>query len=138
MHKIFLTAFTSAIMFSSMASAGGEYCREYTKPVRIGGERQESYGTACRQPDGSWRIVSQDSFDDDGDDNDTIVIREERIVERPVYVYRDPWYPRARHWSRHHGGGHHRDYSYRGYPRHHSGVSFSFSSDLDGHRGRHH
>jgi surface antigen len=37
-------------------SAGGEYCREYQQTVTIGGERQKSYGTACRQPDGSWRI----------------------------------------------------------------------------------
>ena len=30
-------------------------CREYTVDSVIGGERQKVYGTACRQPDGSWR-----------------------------------------------------------------------------------
>lgn len=33
------------------------YCREYTQQVRIDGQIQESYGTACLQPDGSWRVV---------------------------------------------------------------------------------
>jgi len=35
----------------------GGYCREFQQTVRIGGERQQAYGTACREPDGSWRVV---------------------------------------------------------------------------------
>lgn len=35
----------------------GQYCREYHQTVWIGGEKQEAYGTACRQPDGSWKII---------------------------------------------------------------------------------
>lgn len=35
----------------------GQYCREYQQTVTVGGERQDAYGTACRQPDGSWKIV---------------------------------------------------------------------------------
>lgn len=35
----------------------GQYCREYTQTVNIGGEEHQAYGTACRQPDGSWKIV---------------------------------------------------------------------------------
>jgi surface antigen len=35
----------------------GQYCREYRQTVMIGGEKNEAYGTACRQPDGSWKIV---------------------------------------------------------------------------------
>ena len=37
---------------------GRQYCREYTHTIYIGGRPQEGYGTACREPDGSWRIVS--------------------------------------------------------------------------------
>ncbi len=33
------------------------YCREYTQRVNIGSHIQESYGTACQQQDGSWKIV---------------------------------------------------------------------------------
>ena len=35
----------------------GEYCREFQQTVTIGGQTQQGYGMACRQPDGSWRIV---------------------------------------------------------------------------------
>ncbi len=33
------------------------YCREYQTTVTVNGEVQKAYGTACRQPDGSWHIV---------------------------------------------------------------------------------
>lgn len=36
----------------------GQYCREYQTHVTVGGKEQEAYGTACRQPDGSWKIVN--------------------------------------------------------------------------------
>ncbi|MGQ0675177.1 MAG: hypothetical protein ACT4N4_03700, partial [Rhodospirillales bacterium] len=32
-------------------------CREYSGTIIIDGQEQRSYGTACLQPDGSWRIV---------------------------------------------------------------------------------
>ncbi|MGE5547886.1 MAG: RT0821/Lpp0805 family surface protein [Solirubrobacterales bacterium] len=35
----------------------GNYCREYQTSVNIDGQIQHAYGTACRQPDGSWRVV---------------------------------------------------------------------------------
>jgi surface antigen len=35
----------------------GRYCREYTTTVRIDGKPQQAWGTACRQPDGSWQRV---------------------------------------------------------------------------------
>ncbi|MEZ5560544.1 MAG: RT0821/Lpp0805 family surface protein [Pseudomonadales bacterium] len=31
-------------------------CREFTLQARVGGSPEQVYGTACRQPDGSWRI----------------------------------------------------------------------------------
>jgi surface antigen len=40
-------------------STAGHYCREFQQSVTIGGKTQQGYGVACRQPDGSWRIVSQ-------------------------------------------------------------------------------
>jgi surface antigen len=36
----------------------GQYCREYSHTVYVGGQPQRAYGTACRQADGSWQIVS--------------------------------------------------------------------------------
>jgi surface antigen len=38
--------------------AGGHYCREYQQNITVGGEQHEAYGTACRQPDGSWKVVN--------------------------------------------------------------------------------
>ena len=35
----------------------GRYCREFVETVTIAGEKQVASGTACRQPDGSWRII---------------------------------------------------------------------------------
>ena len=35
----------------------GAYCREFHQTVKIGGRMTEAFGTACQQPDGSWRIV---------------------------------------------------------------------------------
>ena len=32
------------------------YCREYQHTVTIDGKQEKAYGTACRQPDGSWKI----------------------------------------------------------------------------------
>ena len=34
----------------------GTPCREFTATIVIGGEKQQGYGTACRQSDGSWKI----------------------------------------------------------------------------------
>ena len=37
---------------------GNPYCREYRSTAVINGQHQQVYGTACRQPDGSWQIVN--------------------------------------------------------------------------------
>ncbi|MBB3266215.1 hypothetical protein FHW79_003848 [Azospirillum sp. OGB3] len=36
----------------------GQLCREYQTMVMVGGLAQPGYGTACRQSDGSWRVVN--------------------------------------------------------------------------------
>jgi len=36
---------------------GNPYCREYRTTANIAGKEQQVYGTACRQPDGSWKMV---------------------------------------------------------------------------------
>ena len=35
----------------------GRYCREYRQVIDVGNKAVEGYGTACRQPDGTWEIV---------------------------------------------------------------------------------
>jgi surface antigen len=36
----------------------GRYCREYQAVSTVAGRKQQTYGTACMQPDGSWEIVN--------------------------------------------------------------------------------
>ena len=36
-----------------------EYCREYQQTVTVGGKTETAYGTACRQADGTWKIVNK-------------------------------------------------------------------------------
>lgn len=38
-------------------SRSGQYCREYQSTIRVGGRLERSYGTACLEEDGAWRVV---------------------------------------------------------------------------------
>ena len=40
------------------ADHSGRYCREYQTRAAIGGQVQQMYGTACRQPDGQWQLMN--------------------------------------------------------------------------------
>ena len=40
------------------SSSAGRYCREFQHEVTVGGRTEQGYGTACRQPDGSWEMIS--------------------------------------------------------------------------------
>jgi len=42
-------------------SSSGRYCREFQQTVTVGGKTENAYGTACRNADGSWQIVSTGS-----------------------------------------------------------------------------
>ena len=36
--------------------SGGTYCREFQSHVTVDGKPDRAYGTACRQPGGSWKV----------------------------------------------------------------------------------
>ena len=38
--------------------ADGRYCREYKQEIMVDDEKHQAHGTACRQPDGSWKLES--------------------------------------------------------------------------------
>ncbi|HEX5362802.1 MAG TPA: RT0821/Lpp0805 family surface protein [Gallionella sp.] len=48
----------TAMPTRTFKSADGENCREYQTTVTVSGKKEKAYGTACRQPDGSWKIVN--------------------------------------------------------------------------------
>ena len=42
----------------SYKNATGQYCREYEQTISVEGRTETAVGAACRQPNGSWKIVS--------------------------------------------------------------------------------
>jgi hypothetical protein len=37
-------------------NAAGQPCREFQQSIMVNGQAEEAFGTACRQPDGTWRL----------------------------------------------------------------------------------
>ncbi|MCI5108540.1 MAG: RT0821/Lpp0805 family surface protein [Candidatus Pacebacteria bacterium] len=37
--------------------ANGSTCKEYKESITVGGEIYEEVGKACRQPDGTWKVM---------------------------------------------------------------------------------
>lgn len=43
--------------YATRQAEDGRYCREFTGNATIRGQQQSVYGRACRQPDGTWKII---------------------------------------------------------------------------------
>jgi hypothetical protein len=54
----YVTPPASYVTPPASAAMPGQECREYQTQTMIDGRPQPSHGTACRQPDGTWRIVN--------------------------------------------------------------------------------
>jgi len=50
------TGHTGAVTPTRTYQSESGYCREFQNDVVIGGKSEKAYGTACRQPDGSWKV----------------------------------------------------------------------------------
>lgn len=95
----------------------GQYCREYQQTVVINGAQQQSYGTACRQSDGNWKITS-------GAPEAQGQVIQQRTVTRVVPSgYYQPVYPY----------GYYPGYYYPGYLWPLTSISFSYGH-FSGHR----
>ncbi len=44
--------------FATAAAPPAPECRDVLRTVEIGGQTQQAYATACRQPDGTWRFTN--------------------------------------------------------------------------------
>jgi surface antigen len=42
---------------STYQNSYGQYCREYQTTIIVNGRPETAHGTACREPDGSWRVA---------------------------------------------------------------------------------
>ena len=51
-------AYGSATVTRQGADGSGRTCREFQQTVIIGGREEQSYGTACRDENGDWKIVT--------------------------------------------------------------------------------
>lgn len=38
-------------------ASDGAYCREFQQSITVGGQKQQGYGRACQQQDGTWKII---------------------------------------------------------------------------------
>ncbi len=80
----------AVVPVKTFTNEAGLPCREFVTTIVIGGKEEQGYGTACRQPDGSWQIVT--------DEEDTVAPEAPANVyvytppERYVYVYPDMYY----------------------------------------------
>jgi len=48
----------SVVARPAYQTPAGQFCREFQQTITVGGQTQQGHGRACRQPDGSWKIVS--------------------------------------------------------------------------------
>lgn len=146
LNGLLATAFLSPFAMADDADARErEYCREYTKTIRVNGRKESGYGTACRQPDGSWMIVSaRGDVDPFGEllKRDVVLVAQNRPVYfrygprfRPVTYFvpagfyyghgygfydRDwpPGWRNHKHRQNHHAWNHFDDEDEHGYRRH--------------------
>lgn len=49
-------AYNSTVTTVNTNVAAEPYCREFIQTITVGGRTQDSYGKACRQPDGAWEL----------------------------------------------------------------------------------
>lgn len=117
---LLVTLVTIPTFVSGEAEARDNYCREYTKSIRVGGKTVQGYGTACRQPDGAWEITKVEGhnrarekvkahiYDDlKHRHGSRVVIHETR------HHYDRPSYKRARHFHGHYPYGHYKKHHYK-------------------------
>ncbi len=96
MNKFYLTtiAFAAQLAFAAGALAQTyitttqfapqPYCREYTQTLKIGRTVQKAYGTACRQPDGSWQLIpATRQIGQQPPAQITYVVRDDRLYYMP-------------------------------------------------------
>lgn len=99
-------------------------CREFVTTIVIGGEQQQGYGTACRQPDGTWELVPTAT---------EATQPPPAVVQAPVYINHPPpsyyYYPADFYYP-------YRIYLSFGYV-YRSGHAFRGVHFLDGHSFRH-
>ncbi len=101
LKKLILAGVLASMPLFAVPAMAGEYCREYQKTIRVGGQIESGYGTACLQPDGSWMIVESegtvDPFDELRRQRDVVIVSD----RRPVYYTYGPSFRPVNYYPRH-------------------------------------
>ncbi|MDG2033563.1 MAG: RT0821/Lpp0805 family surface protein [Rhodospirillales bacterium] len=42
----------------AVQTPSGEYCRDYEHEIKVAGRTEVAQGTACRKPNGTWRVIN--------------------------------------------------------------------------------
>lgn len=111
-HSLLLTGIGMLTLLGAVpAFAQQPYCREYQQTITIEGRTQQGYGTACLQPDGSWKLLPPS--DPNEGENVSYVVRQNQVYVMPpepfvvfeyeggrhYYPHEYPrLYPHYRHW----------------------------------------
>jgi surface antigen len=48
----------TSVPIKTFQNSSGQPCREFISTITIAGREEQGYGTACRQPDGSWQLAA--------------------------------------------------------------------------------
>jgi hypothetical protein len=120
---------------NTTGAADDPNCREYKGQAMIGGQEQQLVGRACRQSDGTWKIVEGTS------EHPAQVVTVYTPPPYSAYPYYDPWL-----WGPPFGlgfgasfaffGGHHHGFHHdHDGGRHHGGMAFGMHRFGGGHHG---
>jgi len=118
---------TGSLTPTQTYQSNGRYCREYRQTVVINGTEEEAYGTACRQPDGTWQVASSQPQDQGQ------VVRQQTVTRVvPTGFYR-PYYSPVYYPGYYYPGYYYPGYYYPGYFWPFTSISLSYGH-FSGHR----
>lgn len=85
-HNPNTQVYTTVTPTQTYQHPNGRYCREFQQDITIHGKTERAYGRACRQPDGTWQIVNDQS----SSVNPTVTQQHVAVIHQapPVFVSR--------------------------------------------------
>ena len=63
-YPLAIAGIMATMTLTPMKARADDYCREYTREIRVGGRVQQGWGSACLRPDGQWEIQNEQVNDD--------------------------------------------------------------------------
>lgn len=111
--KAFYTLLAASMLLPTVTSAHStthyghdNHCREFSETIHVGKKKEKIYGTACKQTDGSWRIMDNHATAAHTPDyhyppRERIVVRERPVYTPPFGFHIDLGHDHHHGWKRH-------------------------------------